>query len=90
MAKFKAVALNYEKNSIPEIVSLGEGSWAEKIVEIAKESGIVVYKDDDLVEVLSRLKPGNQIPEDLYKSVAEILAFCYNMNDKFRNKLDNF
>ncbi|EKD28575.1 MAG: hypothetical protein ACD_79C00274G0008 [uncultured bacterium] len=81
----KAVAIKYEqaKHSAPVISAKGYGSIAEKIIQIAKENGITIHEDADMVEVLSRLNVGDEIPEYLYKAIAEILAFVYKLNKKF-------
>ena len=42
-----------------------------------------------ITEILSKLSPGTKIPEDLFKAVAKVLAFCYNINKDFRLKIDN-
>lgn len=80
----KAVALKYERNkdSAPKVVAKGKGEVAKKIIEVAKEHGIYIKEDPDLVEVLSGLDLYQEIPEDLYKVVAEILAFIYKSKQK--------
>ena len=72
----KAAALKYRrgKDSSPSLVAKGRGKVAEKIIEIAKAHGIPVKEDRDLVELLSVLDLYREIPPDLYKAVAEILA----------------
>ncbi|HDH05849.1 MAG TPA: flagellar biosynthesis protein FlhB [Nitrospirae bacterium] len=80
----KAAALKYRrgKDSSPSLVAKGRGKVAEKIIEIAKAHGIPVKEDSDLVELLSVLDLYREIPPDLYKAVAEILAFVYSLNRK--------
>ncbi|WP_297888748.1 FlhB-like flagellar biosynthesis protein [Sulfurihydrogenibium sp.] len=80
----KAVALKYERNkdSAPKVVAKGKGEVAKKIIEVAKEHGVYIKEDPDLVEVLSGLDLYQEIPEDLYKVVAEILAFIYKSKQK--------
>lgn len=81
----KAVALKYDdqKNKAPQVTAKGFGSIAEKIIEIAEKNGILVHRDSDMIEVLSRLEVGDEIPEYLYKAIAEILAFVYKLNKKY-------
>ena len=81
----KAVALRYdqEQESAPRVVGKGRGAIAEKFLEIAREHGIPVQEDSDLVEVLSKLELDEEIPPSTYVVVAEILAFIYKANDKF-------
>jgi flagellar biosynthesis protein len=80
----KAAALKYRhgKDSAPTLVAKGKGKIAEKIIAIAKENGIAIKEDKELVEFLSMLDLYQEIPPELYRAVAEILAFVYAMNKK--------
>lgn len=77
----KAAALKYErgKDSAPRLVAKGKGELAERIVELAKESGVEVLQDRELVEFLITLDVGQEIPPELYRAVAEILAYVYRV-----------
>ncbi|MCL1945784.1 MAG: EscU/YscU/HrcU family type III secretion system export apparatus switch protein [Chitinivibrionia bacterium] len=82
MAKIKekkTVALKYdeEKNAAPKVVAKGSGEIAKKIIEKAEENDIPIYEDKALVEVLSEIELDREIPPELYKAVAEILAWVY-------------
>lgn len=81
----KAVALKYdaEHDSAPRVSAKGSGAIAEKIVELAKEKGIPLKEDPDLVLSLMQLDYHEEIPPALYQVVAEILAFAYRMNQKY-------
>jgi flagellar biosynthesis protein len=78
----KAVALKYERgrDAAPKITAKGRGAVADKILALAREHGIPIEKDSTLMEALYRLDLNEQIPEELYQIVAEILAFIYRMN----------
>lgn len=80
----KAAALRYRKgeDSAPKLVAKGHGEIAEKIIALAKEHGIPLREDKPLLEVLSSLDLYQEIPPELYKAVAEILAFIYSINKK--------
>jgi flagellar biosynthesis protein len=80
----KAAALKYNRGdaSAPKMVAKGRGKVAEKIVEIAKAHNIPIKEDKDLVEFLSTLDLYQEIPQELYKAVAEIIAFIYELKDK--------
>jgi len=80
----KSAALKYRhgKDSAPRLVATGRGKVAEKIIEIALAHGVPVHEDKDLVEFLSCLDLYQEIPTELYKAVAEILAFVYSLNKK--------
>lgn len=73
----KAVALKYDenRNRAPVIVASGMGYMAEKIVETAAENGVPVYEDNSLATLLSRLRAGTEIPEELYQTVVEIYLY---------------
>ncbi|MBF0472810.1 MAG: EscU/YscU/HrcU family type III secretion system export apparatus switch protein [Nitrospirae bacterium] len=81
-ANLKAVALKYAKASdnAPKLVAKGRGKLAEKIIETAKKYDIPVTEDRELVELLSHLDMYQEIPEELYKAVAEILAYIYTIS----------
>ena len=82
-----AVALAYMPgDAAPKILATGKGAIAEKIIETAKEADVPFYKDDKLVDTLSKLEIGDMIPPELYEVVAEILVFVNDM-DKIRAKL---
>jgi len=82
MKRKGAVALRYEeaRDRAPVVVAKGWGEVAEKILAIAKEHGIPLYEDPDLVEILSRIDIAEEIPPELYQAVAEVLTFIYRMN----------
>ncbi|HKK99853.1 MAG TPA: EscU/YscU/HrcU family type III secretion system export apparatus switch protein [Desulfotignum sp.] len=80
----KAVALTYDRESdtAPRVAAKGQGQVALKIIELAEKHGIPVKNDPDLMEVLSTLEINQEIPENIYVAVAELLAFVYGMNQK--------
>jgi len=84
--KAKAVALKYEtdKDSAPRVVAKGRDVIAEKIIETAKAHKVPLYEDKNLVQVLEALDLDTEIPPELYRAVAEVLAFIYRLNQKFR------
>lgn len=85
----KAVAIIYdpEKGTAPRIVATGKGEIARKIIETAREAGVYIQEDRDLVELLAKIPLGQEIPTELYRTVAEVLAFVYKVNEQFKNKL---
>ncbi len=80
----KAVALNYnkEKDKAPKVVAKGKGEIAKNIIKIAEENKLPIKKDEDLVELLSKIELDREIPENLYKAVAEVFSFIYNITNK--------
>ncbi len=72
--KNKAVALRYrvDEDAAPVVIASGYGTIAEKIIGIAEEKGIPVYKDDSTASMLCMLEVGRDIPPDLYQVIAAI------------------
>ena len=77
-----AVALSYDqsRDEAPKVAASGRGEVAERILQTAREAGVPLQEDPDLLEILARVPPGEEIPPELYQAVAEILAFIYRMN----------
>jgi flagellar biosynthesis protein len=84
----KAAALKYdpETGAAPRVMAKGRGRVAEKIIEIAEKHNVPIHKDSDLVEVLSSLDMDEEIPQDVYVAVAELLAFVYSINKTRPNR----
>ena len=86
--KTMAAAIKYDSASAnaPKVTARGRGFIADKIIEKAEEFGIPIKNDPDLVQILSKLDIGAEIPVELYRATAEILAFVYSLNDNQRTK----
>ncbi len=80
----KAVALKYDgkKDRAPRVIAKGRGNIAEKIIDIAKENNVPLYEDKNLVQILEALDLETEIPPELYRAVAEVLAFIYRLNGR--------
>lgn len=85
----KAVAIVYDdgQTSAPKVVASGKGTIAEKIIQTAQEAGIHIQQDANLVELLAKVDVGEEIPVELYQTVAEVLAFVYKVNERFKDKV---
>ena len=72
-----AVALAYDKDKdqSPVVVASGAGHIAQRIIEVAQESGVPIYEDETAAALLSQLELGEEIPVELYEVVAEIFAY---------------
>jgi flagellar biosynthesis protein len=81
-----AAALTYDtrKDAAPKVIAKGQGTIAEKIIELAKKNNVPIKSDPGLVQILSKLDIDEQIPVELYKAVAKILAFVYSANNRYR------
>jgi len=79
-----AIALQYdrENDSAPKVVAKGLRLKAEQIRAIAKEAGVPIMKNVPLANALYRVEIGEEIPEELYDAVAEILNFVYALRDQ--------
>lgn len=77
LMKRKAVALKYDpdKNGAPVVVASGMGYMAERITEAAMEAGVPVYEDNSLATLLTQLKLGAAIPEELYQAIVDIYIY---------------
>ncbi len=81
----EAVAIQYDGN-IPKTVASGRGDVAKRIVEIAKENGIKITKDEDVVSMLLDSPLNEDIPEDMYIAVAIILSEVANIKEKMEKQ----
>ncbi len=81
-----AAAIKYDgaTDSAPKVTASGRGIIAEKIIAVARDNGIPIKNDPDLIQILSKLKVDSEIPVELYRAVAEILAFVYSLNENER------
>ncbi|HOV41737.1 MAG TPA: EscU/YscU/HrcU family type III secretion system export apparatus switch protein [Oscillospiraceae bacterium] len=81
-----AVALKYnpEKDNAPIVVASGHGLIAEKIIRIADQNGVPVYRDDSAAALLTMLDLGTPIPPELYQVVASIYAEIIKIADEIK------
>ncbi|PLX84347.1 MAG: flagellar biosynthesis protein FlhB [Desulfuromonas sp.] len=81
----KAVALRYDRqqDTAPKVVASGGGDVAARIIERARQAGVHVMEDPDLLELLAHVPVGDDIPVELYQAVAEVLAFVYQVNGRY-------
>ena len=87
----RAAAISYDpaENDVPILTAFGEGYLAQKIVSIAKESGIPVLPDPGLSSMLSKMSVGDEISPELYEAVAKVLAFVGEIDQKYGEKIKN-
>jgi flagellar biosynthesis protein len=79
-----AVALHYEKPRAPRVVAVGRGAIGEKIIETAIDSGVPVQENPDLAEALAQVELEAEIPENLYRAVAQVLGFILRASGHLR------
>ena len=78
-----AVALKYDKdeNRAPQVIAKGSGQVAENIIKKGEEEGITSIEDKHLADDLFKLDIDEEIPEELYTAVAEILNYVYKLDN---------
>jgi flagellar biosynthesis protein len=79
-----AVALHYDKKGAPRVVAKGKGTIGTRIIEIAKAHDIPIEENEVLAGALSHVEIGDEIPEELYKAVAEVLIFVLRLSGRIR------
>ena len=84
--KSKTVALKYnvEEDLAPIVIASGYGEVAERIIGVAEQRGIPVFRDDSAVSLLCMLEVGSNIPPELYEVVAAI--YCQLLKTSYRLK----
>jgi len=78
----QAIALSYDGQQAPTLSAKGDDALAEEILAIAREHEVPIYENPELVSLLARLELGDQIPEALYLTIAEIIAFAWHLRGK--------
>ncbi|MEJ2682505.1 MAG: EscU/YscU/HrcU family type III secretion system export apparatus switch protein [Gammaproteobacteria bacterium] len=77
--KSSAIGLHYNGETAPTVSVAGIGPVAEKIIACALEQEVPIYENIDLLETLASLDIGQEIPEELYIIIAQIIAFVYHL-----------
>jgi len=83
----QGVSRNGDK--VPTIVVKGVGHLADEILSLADQHNIMVHQDSGLVDMLSRLDLGQEIPPNMYHVIAELIAFSYVLQGKFPDSWEN-
>ena len=78
-----AIVLQYDKETTPTVTTKAKNDLADQIIELAREHDIYIHEDPELIELLSQLDIGWDIPPALYTAVAEVIAFAYILAGKF-------
>lgn len=77
-----AVALEYERPNAPRVTAIGHDKLAEQIVELASEHGVPLHENPQLAAALSQVELEAEIPEKLYRAVAEVLGHVLRVSGK--------
>lgn len=86
-----AVGLKYQQShqdgaatgEAPTIIAKGFGDLAEEIIALARQNGVLVHEDPYLSDFLATLDLGQEIPDQLYHVIAELISFSYVLQGKF-------
>lgn len=84
-----AIALKYDKDGdggAPEVVAKGSNKQAAKILDAARKYGVPVVRNVPLAQALHKLDVGDEIPEELFEAVAEVLTFIYKLAEEQKKK----
>ncbi|MCW8277991.1 EscU/YscU/HrcU family type III secretion system export apparatus switch protein [Pseudomonas sp. PCH199] len=79
----QAIALKYDGTHAPTLTAKGDEELAEEILRIARDCEVPIYENPELVSLLARMELGDSIPEELYRTIAEIIAFAWNLKGRF-------
>jgi flagellar biosynthesis protein len=74
-------ALKYTGDGAPKVVAAGKGHVAAQILVRAREAGVPVHQDPQLAQALSELALGQEIPEQMWTAVAQVLAWAYGLSE---------
>lgn len=80
-----AVAIKYDadENDAPIVVAKGADYLAQKIKEVARENNVEIVENKPLARMLyTNVEVGELVPPELYKAVAEVLAYVYHLQGK--------
>ena len=77
-----AVALKYDGKNAPKVTAKGEGFTAQQILAIAEQHDVPLQNEPELARILAQVPLGDEIPQQLYIAVAEVIAFAYFISGK--------
>ena len=82
-----AVALSYAGQGAPSVTATGRGAIADVIVRVARDHGVPLRSTPELAQILATVELDNEVPEPLYRAVAEVLAFAYRLRGSMSRPL---
>jgi flagellar biosynthesis protein len=77
-----AIALKYDGENAPRLTAKGRGELANRILALAQENDVPLHEDAELAALLAQIPLGDEIPESLYRAIAEVIAFAYLLSGK--------
>jgi flagellar biosynthesis protein len=79
-----AVALQYDRPHTPRVTAKGGGEVAERILEVARANDIPIEENRELAAALAQVELDQEIPENLFRAVAEVLGYILRMSGQRR------
>ena len=79
-----AVALEYDGHGAPRVTAKGRGELAQRIIETGREHGVAVEENAVLAQALSAVELDDQIPEELYRAAAQVIAFVLSLRGEIK------
>ena len=79
-----AIALKYDSDEdiAPKVIAKGDNFIAKNMVEKAEELDIPRYRDEKIVHQLRNLEINDNIPQELYEAIAQVLIFITKLDKK--------
>ncbi len=81
-----AIALEYDGAGAPRVTAKGRGELAQRIIETAREHDVAVEENAVLAQALSAVELDDQIPEELYRATAQVIAFVLSLRGEMRRR----
>jgi FlhB-like protein len=77
-----AIAVQYDETAMnaPQVTAKGQEKMAKTIIDLAKRSGVPITRDVPLAHSLYQVELGDEIPAELYETVAEVLTWVYQLS----------
>ncbi len=79
-----AVALQYRAPQAPKVTAIGRGELARRILDVGEASGVPISQNAELAVALSHVEIDEEIPEHLYRAVAEVLAYILRVSGQLK------
>lgn len=83
--KMAALAYDSKIHKAPKLVAKAEGRLAKTLIRVAEESGVLVIRDEVMVQTLDHLPNGKEIPRELYEVVAAVFRILVLERQKKNN-----
>ena len=80
-----AVALEYDGQGAPRVTAKGRGELAQRIIETGREHGVAIEENAVLAQALAAVELDDQIPEELYRATAQVIAFVLSLRSEMRH-----